>query len=94
VDEDHLVEKLRLAERAAHFAPVPVVSARYAMLLALAGEREQALTQLGRTLRAYPADAPRLAAELEDLAYRYPLQFRSLLELARGVARVPRRSGP
>jgi O-antigen ligase len=94
VNPEHLAEKVRLSGRAARFAPVPVVSARYAMLLAMAGEREQALTQLGRTLGAYPAEAPRLVVELERLAQRHPLEFQALLELARSVARAARRSPP
>jgi hypothetical protein len=94
VDEDNLDEKLALARRAAHFAPVPVVAARYAMLLAMAGNREQALLQIDRTLRVYPAEAAGLVRELEDLARRHPGRFEPLLESARGVARAQRRSKP
>jgi O-antigen ligase len=77
---EKLPEKLALASRAVHFAPVPVVSYRYALLLALAGEREAALVQLERSLRVYPEGADDAAARLETLARDRPGEFLPLLK--------------
>jgi O-antigen ligase len=82
VSEERLPEKLELTARAVHFAPESVVSYRYALLLALAGEREAALAQLARSLRVYPGAAAAVAAELTELARRHPAEFTPLLELA------------
>jgi O-antigen ligase len=82
VSEERLPEKLALTARAVHFAPESGVSYRYALLLALAGEREAALTQLDRSLRVYPGAATAVAAELTELARRHPAEFTPLLELA------------
>lgn len=82
VDATQLKEKLALVTRAAHFAPVDVVVYRHALLLALAGEREAALAQLDRALRAYPGEATAVVAELTELARRHPAEFTPLLELA------------
>jgi len=90
VDTEKLPEKLALASRVAHFAPVPVVTYRHALLLALAGEREEALAQLERSLRVYPGDAGDVAGQLEPLARRWPGEFGPLLELA--AAREVRRA--
>ncbi len=81
VDADQLAEKLALADRAVHFAPVSVVAYRYALLLALAGSREAALAQLERSLRVYPDEAGEVAAQLEILARSRPEIFMPLLEL-------------
>jgi len=92
VDEDKLAEKLALAGRAVHFAPVSVVAYRYALLLALAGEREAALAQLERSLRVYPGEAGEVAAQLEALARGRPEIFMPLLELT--AARSARAVNP
>jgi hypothetical protein len=65
-----------------HFAPTDVVVYRQALLLALAGERADALAQLDRSLRVYPREAGTVVAELEKLARRHPAEFTPLLELA------------
>jgi hypothetical protein len=67
--------------RAVHFAPVSFLSYRYALLLALAGEREAALVQLERSLRVYPDAAGEVAAQLETLARSNRDVFAPLLEL-------------
>jgi O-antigen ligase len=82
VDETQLRQKLELTTRAMHFAPTDVVVYRQALLLALAGERAAALTQLDRSLRAYPSEAGTVVVELEKLARRHPVEFTPLLELA------------
>lgn len=82
VNEDRLGDKLALARRAMHFAPVAAVVYRYALLLALAGEREAAADQFERSLRVYPRTGAGLVAELKALEHRYPGRFGQLLELA------------
>ena len=90
VNEDKLPEKLALAGRAAHFAPVADVAYRYALLLAMAGERDKALAQLERALRVYPATGSRILPQLNELARRHPGRFLPLLDLAARTAPVPR----
>lgn len=80
VSVEKLPEKLALTARAVHFAPVPVVAYRYALLLALAGEREAALVQLERSLRVYPEGAGDVAAHLKTLARDRPGEFLPLLK--------------
>jgi hypothetical protein len=90
VNDERLPEKLALNARAAHFAPVSVVSYRYAQLLALAGERDEALAQLERSLRVYPAEAGDVVAQLELLARDRPVEFMPLLTLAKASRADPR----
>jgi O-antigen ligase len=82
IGTDGLQERLELNTRAMRFAPVAAVAYRQALLLALAGDREAALVQLARALRAYPADAEKFFSELEELARRHPAEMTPLLELA------------
>ncbi len=82
VSEDRLKEKLELNSRAMRFAPVSVVVYRQALLLALAGEREAALTQLERAMRVYPAELQSVIPQLAALALRQPREFTPLLESA------------
>jgi O-antigen ligase len=86
VSEDRLADKLALVSRAAHFAPVSVVAYRYALLLALSGEREAARAQLGRALRVYPGEAGAVARQIEALARLRPAEFGALLELTAASA--------
>ena len=81
VSEERLPDKLALTARVVHFAPDSVVSYRYALLLALAGEREAALVQLDRSLRVYPVAAGEVAMQLETLAQSNRGVFAPLLEL-------------
>lgn len=79
---DELQVQLELNTRAMRFAPVAAIVYRQAVLLALADDREAALVQLDRALRAYPADAANFVLELEELARRHPVEVMPLLELA------------
>jgi predicted TPR repeat methyltransferase len=81
VSEERLPDKLALMARAVHFVPNSFVSYRYALLLALAGEREAALVQLDRSLRVYPEAAGGVAMQLETLAQSNRGVFAPLLEL-------------
>lgn len=96
VNEDHLPEKMALLDRAAHFAPVSVVTYRQALLLALAGQRDAALTRLERALGVYPEDAKAVARQLATLAPRHPGKFEPLLErvAARGEASLRNGQSP
>jgi O-antigen ligase len=87
-----LQEQLELNTRAMRFAPVAAVVYRQAVLLALAGDREAALAQLDRALRAYPAEAENFFLELEELARRRPAEVMPLLELV--SAKLAPRSAP
>lgn len=92
VSDEKLPEKIELITRAMHFAPVPILVYRRALLLALAGERDAALAQLERALRVYPDDSGEIIEELEKLARHNPREFAPLLELA--AARGASRRGP
>jgi len=81
VSEERLPDKLSITARAVHFAPNSFVSYRYALLLALAGEREAALVQLDRALRVYPEAAGGVAMQLETLAQGNRGVFAPLLDL-------------
>ena len=83
VNEDRLLEKLDVVNRAARFAPVDFVVYRQALLLALAGERAMALHRIDQASRAYPAALGGIQVELEALARRQPGAFAPLLELTR-----------
>ncbi len=80
VSEERLPEKLEFTARAVHFSPDSFVVYSYALLLALAGEREAALVQLDRSLRVYPGGAGEVVAQLKKLAQSRPEAFMPLLE--------------
>jgi O-antigen ligase len=82
VDADRLGTQLELNTRAMHVAPLDAVVYRQAFLLALAGEREAARTQLERALIVYPREAAAFISELAELARRHPAEMMPLLELA------------
>ena len=87
VSEDNLKDKLLLTARAVRFIPLPAACYRYALLLALAGEREAALVQLDRSLRAYPAEVGDVVVQLDMLARSNPEVFAPMLELTRAVSK-------
>lgn len=82
VSGELLTDKLELTTRAMHFAPASVVVYRQALLLALAGKREEALARLEQALRVYPEEAGDIVSQLEELARRRHDEFTPLLELA------------
>jgi len=82
VDEDDVREKLQLNTRVMRLAPGHASAYRQAMLLALAGEREAALTQLSRSIRVHPDELVRIVPVFEKLAQMHPGKFEPLLELA------------
>jgi O-antigen ligase len=82
VSRDSLPEKVDVTRRAMHFAPVSVVVYRYALLLALTGDRAAALRQLERAIRVYPGELGEVLRELRALAREHPEEITPLLELA------------
>lgn len=75
-------EKAALNDRAMRFAPVETLVYRQALLLALAGRREEALRQFARAALVYPGELPSVRKTLRELAAGYPAELTPLLELA------------
>jgi O-antigen ligase len=75
-------ERLVLNTRVMHFAPMPAVLYREAVLLALSGKREAALRQLDDALRVYPGEIKSRVRELRHHLAEYPVELSPLLELA------------
>lgn len=86
VNDEKLPEKLALATRVMHFAPVSAVVYRQALLTALAGQHETAIAQLKRALSVYPEDAGEIALQLKELLASRPREFAPLLELVAAKA--------
>jgi O-antigen ligase len=76
---NHLDEKLQLSTLAQQFSPIRVVVYRHVILLALKGERQAALVQLQRAMRAYPQDIPQFTRELNAMMKRNPGVFDFLM---------------
>ncbi len=82
VNDEHLREKLAVNTRVMHFVPIGPVVYRQALLLALAGELEQAKSVLVQTLWSYPGDYAKTKNQLLELAEKDPAHFSALLEFA------------
>lgn len=82
VNDDHLKEKLAVNTRVMHFVPIGPVVYLQALLLAQAGELEQAKNILVQALWSYPDDYGRLRQQLLELAEKDPAHFSALLEFA------------
>lgn len=82
VNDNHLKEKLELNTRVMRFMPISVVAYRQALLLAQAGQQEQAKIMLEQALWSYPADYGRPRHQLLELAVKDPAHFSALLEFA------------
>ena len=82
VKDEHLKEKLELNTRVVRFVPIGRVVYRQALLLAHAGQQEEARDMLEQAIWSYPgnfADARRQIAELAEKDHE---RFSSLLEFA------------
>ena len=82
VKDEHLKEKLELNTRVMRFVPIGRVVYRQALLLAHAGQQEEARDMLEQAIWSYPgnfADARRQIAELAEKDHE---RFSSLLEFA------------
>lgn len=74
-----LDEKLLLSASALRFSPIRHIVYRHAVLLALKGDRDAALVQLRRAMRAYPQDVPGFERELRQRALKEPGVYEFLL---------------
>lgn len=82
VNDEHLREKLALNARVLHFVPVGVVAYRHALLLAQAGQPEQARIVLEQAIWSYPGEFANAVGQLSGLAEKDPARFSALLEFA------------
>ena len=82
VNEDHIKEKLALNTRVMHFVPIGAVVYRQALLLAQAGQQEQAKIILEQAIWSYPNSYGKPRQQLTDLAEKDPAHFSALLEFA------------
>jgi hypothetical protein len=82
VNEDHLKEKLAVNTRVMHFVPIGPVVYRQVLLLAQAGELEQAKNILVQAFWSYPGDYAKPRYQLLELAEKDPAHFSALLEFA------------
>jgi O-antigen ligase len=92
ISEDGLRDKIELSSRAMRFMPGDLEVYRHALLLALADEREAALTHLEWASRVYPHRLPAVVDTLAQVARRHPDKLEPLLALARArseALRVP-----
>jgi O-antigen ligase len=81
VNDENLKEKLEMNTRVMHFVPTGAVVYRQALLLAQAGQQEQAKTILEQAIWSYPQDAG-AHRQLAGLAEKDPAHFSALLEFA------------
>jgi hypothetical protein len=79
---DHLKEKLAVNTRVMHFVPIGPVVYRQVLLLAQAGELEQAKNILVQAFWSYPDDYDKPRQQLLELAEKDPAHFSALLEFA------------
>jgi hypothetical protein len=82
VNEDHLKEKLAVNTRVMHFVPIGPVVYRQVLLLAQAGELEQAKSMLVQAFWSYPGDYAIPRHQMLELAEKDPAHFSALLEFA------------
>ncbi len=82
IKEEHLKEKLELNTRVMRFAPTAAVVYRQSLLLAQAGQQEQAKTILEQAIWSYPGDFAGLLRQMTGLAEKDPAHFSALLEFA------------
>ena len=80
VSDENVAAKLALNTRVMHFVPIAAVVYRQAMLLAQAGQQEQAQTLLEQAIWSYPGDFERARQQMDILAQKDPAHFSALLE--------------
>ncbi len=79
-------DKLRLSERARHFAPTAAMEFRHAALLAEAGQLAQAKRQYARAATAYPDQTATYLARFRALAANEPAVYGELAAFASALA--------
>lgn len=82
VNEDHIKEKLALNTRVMRFVPISPVVYRQALLLAQAGQQEQAKIILEQAIWSYPNSYGKPRQQLLELAEKDPAHYSALLEFA------------
>ncbi len=82
IKEEHLKEKLELNTRVMRFAPIGAASYRQVLLLAQAGQQEQAKIILEQAIWSYPGGAAGMRLKMAELAEKDPAHFSALLEFA------------
>jgi hypothetical protein len=82
VNGEHLTEKLALNTRVMRFMPITAVAYRQAMLLAQAGQQEQAKSVLEQAIWSYPNGFTDARRQMGELAEKDPEHFAALLEFA------------
>ncbi|MDP4027726.1 MAG: Wzy polymerase domain-containing protein [Gallionella sp.] len=92
IKEEYLKDKLELNTRVMRFMPTGVVAYRQALLLALAGQQEQARTILEQAIWSYPGNFADARRQMSELAEKDPERFSALLEFALQKEREYRRA--
>jgi len=82
ISDDRLEEKLELNTRVMRFIPINMVVYRQALLLAQAGQQEQAKAVLEQAIWSYPGDFAATRQQMERLVEKDPEHFSTLLEFA------------
>lgn len=82
VNDEHLKEKLAVNTRVMHFVPISTVVYRQAMLLAQAGQLEQAKIIMVQAIWSYPDSFVHAHKQMTGLAEKDPAHFSALLEFA------------
>ncbi len=82
INDDRLKEKLELNTRVMRFIPINMVVYRQALLLAQAGQQEQAKAVLEQAIWSYPGDFAATRQQMVGLAEKDPEHFSTLLEFA------------
>jgi len=80
VNDEHLKEKLAVNTRVMHFVPVNAVVYRQTMLLAQAGQIEEAKTIMEQAIWSYPEGFDIAQQQLTRLAEKEPAHFSALLK--------------
>ncbi len=82
VNDDHLKEKLALNTRVLHFVPIGGVAYRQALLLAQAGQLDQAKIVIVQAIWSFPGEFGPAHKQMVALAEKDPAHFSALLEFA------------
>lgn len=82
VKDEHLREKLELNTRVMRFVPIGPVVYRQALLLAQAGQQQEAKAILEQAIWSYPGNFAEARRQIAELAEKDHERFSSLLEFA------------
>ena len=82
VNDDHLKEKLAVNTRVMHFVPIGAVVYRQALLLAQAGQLEQAKMTVLQAIWSFPGQFDHMHKQLLAMAEKDPIHYSALLEFA------------